>query len=429
MSSIWLNNIIGDLLKYKGFGSPIASIREIKAFTLYERSESEFKKIDSKGYNLIEFKYKFLKSNSDILEPISSKGYLKLPDEYASVEGNSLWAVVENANEPEFLLFLEFEKSVNQFDGAILQLILAFELSFRVKLNKSSKKNIDLPIWLLDKLQELKTFTKPALILSEVGSGKEELVNAFLIEKYGSIEAAVFFHPGRLSQAVQLRELFGDPAGVRLGGVSLNIPIIERREPVVVIQEAGDLDSLAQLRLLSLFVGQKIDKLWIFETNRDLDQMVYTQRFLPSLKEELSNNILVIPPLRECKDYLKNEIFRLLDLFKEQYKRKIELSEGALEELCNYYWPGNWRELKNTLESAYLMANDNVLDKEDLRLGHWALPEDWDDLNIRKHSEKIEKILLLKAYSLHAGNQVQMAKALGISRGSLQYKLSKHKLN
>ena len=88
--------------------------------------------------------------------------------------------------------------------------------------------------------------------------------------------------------------------------------------------------------------------------------------------------------------------------------------------MLRHDWRGNWRELKNTLESAFLMSAGTVIQAADLRLGLWTVPEDWDDLNLRKRSAEVEKNLLLRAYSLHAGNQVQMARALGISRGSLQ---------
>ena len=429
MSASWSKNIISDLLKATEFQSPLLSIRGIKSYMLFRRVGVEFSKIESRGYANKDFSYNFLKKNPDVLSSTILHGYLLLADEEASDPSNHLWAVVDYDNEPENLLLVEVEKSLGIRDGTILQIILAFELSYRKKINKSTKEEIELPDWLKENLKQLHSMPSPMLIISEMGSGKEELINAFLKEKFGSIEAAVFFHPGRLSQAVQLRELFGDPAGVRLGGHSLNIPIIDRSEPVIVIQEAGDLDPLAQLRLLSLFVGQKIDKIWIFETCRDIEQMVYAQRFLKGLKELLMPNMLQIPLLRNSKNFLPSEIFRLLDIFKKQYKRKVELSSTAMEALCKYNWPGNWRELKNTLESAFLMTHDAILHEDDFRLGKWKLPEDWDDLNLRKHSENTEKLLLLKAYSLHAGNQVQMAKALGISRGSLQYKLEKYKLN
>ena len=228
---------------------------------------------------------------------------------------------------------------------------------------------------------------------------------------------------------MQLRELFGDPAGVRLGVKSPGISIVDRKEPVVVIQEAGDLDRLAQLRLLSLFSTRDEKKLWIFETCRDLHQMTASERFLGGLNELLWRNAISLPPLRKCISQLHKEVERLMSNFREKYRREVELNPEAQNALTAYHWPGNWRELKNTLESAFLMVSDNLIREKDLRLGRWALPEDWDDLNLRKHSEALEKMILLRAYSLHSGNQVQMARALGISRGSLQYKMDKHRLN
>lgn len=429
MSSQWLETFFHDLLAHNTQASPLDVLGSRAAYTFFLRQGAEFHILSRNGYVDPAFFYSFLSSKPDLLGPILEEGYLRLPSAQASRKGYELWAAVDRVEQPAYMLIVELPPSINSA-GSFLRLVLAFELLYRQSHGEAKEaESADLPIWLENILAEFLDKDSPVLVVSETGSGKEELVQAFLKRKYGTLDAAVFFHPGRLSQAVQLRELFGDPAGLRLGGDSPTIPIVNRKGPVVVVQETGDLDPHAQLRLLALFSTSGEKKFWIFETCRDLNQMTKAERFLPGLNEILWKNVISLPPLRNCVTQLDDEIGRLMNIFRKTYRRKIDLSPEAREALGKYHWPGNWRELKNTLESAFLMASENLIHEKELRLGRWSAPEDWDDLNLRKHSEAFEKMLLLRAYALHSGNQVQMARALGISRGSLQYKMDKHKLN
>ena len=400
-----------------------------------------------------------------LLRPLFETGYMELPLNEASQAGCKPWAAIDTLQNPKYFLVAEIPADVPCV-GPLLRSILTMYIAFseiaaaQIRAGIGQRKSVlrlrsppsaiadiamqsppsfaaqahhpDLPLWLEELLPDLLERPSPLLVVAEPGSGKEELVQAFLKAKYSArnMEAAIFFHPGRLAQAVQLRELFGDAAGARLGGAGASVPIIERSEPVIVIQEAGDLDNLAQLRLFAHFnTGATPQKLWIFETSRDLRQMARAERFLDGLCEMLWQNAVTLPPLRNCREYLASEIERLMFVFRAKYRRDARLDQEAIVALERYNWPGNWRELCNTLESAFLMVTSGVIQSSDLHLGRWATPEDWDDLNLRKHSKLLEKALLLRAYALHAGNQVHMARALGISRGSLQYKLEKHKLN
>ena len=437
------------------------------AYMFFRRESGAFRILQKSGYEQDSFHYSFLKEKPEILKSLLKKGYLELLPEFASKAGYKPWVVVDRLKGPNYLLIAEIPEDVSEI-GLLLCFILNRHIQSiglasgaEVPASTSQKhilqfnspkanmihirgspknaeapaepvKNLNLPHWVRELLPDMLARASPILVVAESGSGKEELVQAFLKEKYGGLDSAIFFHPGRLSQAVQLRELFGDSAGVRLGGAGSCVPIVKRPEPVVVIQEAADLDAVVQLRLFAYFSSSSADtdkKKWIFETSRDLPQMVTANRFLEGLCNILWDNALTITPLRLCLDCLDVEVDRLLAAFRTKYRRNVTLDESAISALMNYNWPGNWRELCNTLESAFLMVTDGAISSVDLHLGRWSTPEDWDDLNLRKHSQSLEKSLLLRAYALHAGNQVHMARALGISRGSLQYKLDKHNLN
>ncbi|MCR9144684.1 MAG: sigma 54-interacting transcriptional regulator [bacterium] len=419
------------------------------AGTIFENRGGAFQVLDKQGYSDSDHSYTFLEDSPALLAPVVRQGFARLVGARPGRPGCEVWAVADRLQSPEYLLLAELPAGVLADSGlaasghdpaAAVGFALRQALVQDIGLRRSPAGGaegfvrpeaapVDLPVWLADLLPDLVNRESPFLILAEPGSGKEELVMALLHQKFGSIHSGVFFHPGRLSQAVQLRELFGDPAGARLGGESPALPIVSRDEPAIVIQEAGDLDPHVQLRILALFSSGEHDRFWIFESSRDLERMVQAEKFLRGLYQMMKPGQVVLPPVRARRDRIEEEVERLLTSFRLRYQRDVHLDGDALDAMLRHDWRGNWRELKNTLESAFLMSAGTVIQAADLRLGLWTVPEDWDDLNLRKKSAEVEKNLLLRAYSLHAGNQVQMARALGISRGSLQYKLEKYGLN
>ncbi|MEQ9364253.1 MAG: helix-turn-helix domain-containing protein [Leptospirales bacterium] len=419
------------------------------AGTLFENQAGAFRLMDKQGYNDANHAYAFLEDSPSLLAPVLRDGFARLPGARPGRSGCEVWAVADRLQSPAHLLLAELPmaavaatgaSAIRRDSEAAVGLALRQALVQDVALRRSAGAGpsgfpgkaataVDLPVWLEDLLPDLVGRQSPFLILAEPGSGKEELVLALLGKKFGSMHSGVFFHPGRLSQAVQLRELFGDPAGARLGGESPALPIVNREEPAIVIQEAGDLDPHVQLRILALFSSGEHDRFWIFESSRDLERMVQAEKFLRGLYQMMKPGLVVLPPVRARRDRIEEEVERLLASFRLRYQRDVHLHGDALDAMLRHDWRGNWRELRNTLESAFLMSAGTIIQAADLRLGLWTVPEDWDDLNLRKRSAEVEKNLLLRAYSLHAGNQVQMARALGISRGSLQYKLEKYGLN
>ena len=432
----WIENFFEYLRELGGRpGGLLQALARDGAGTLFENRGGAFEVVDKQGYRESGHVYSFLEESPALLAPAVRSGVARFSGVKPHRTGCTVWVVVDRLQSPGYLLVAEVP-SVDDPIGQALRQALIQNVALRdvtPRLVRSTgvaeSTPVDLPVWLADLLPDLIGRESPFLILAEPGSGKEELVLALLQKKFGSMQSGVFFHPGRLSQAVQLRELFGDPAGARLGGESPATPITSREEPAIVIQEAGDLDAHVQLRILALFSSGEHDRFWIFESSRDLERMVHAEKFLRGLYNMLKPGQVVLPPVRARRDRIEEEVERLLESFRARYRRDVRLHADALGAMLRHDWRGNWRELKNTLESAFLMSAGTVIQAADLRLGLWTVPEDWDDLNLRKRSAEVEKNLLLRAYSLHAGNQVQMARALGISRGSLQYKLEKYGLN
>ncbi len=420
----WLKEAEAALISGPGAGRPLTALAAGGAFVLFRQAAGVFQREESAGLPP-GFQYEFLEKKPELWSPVLEKGLLCLPPGHGFRSDCQLWLAVDRPDHPGYLLVAELPGR-DERDGDFVRLLLAIEVG-RLRVGGSGAAE-ELPVWLRDFPGQLRRLESPVLLMAEPGSGMEDLVRFFVRANFGGADEGIFFHPGRLSEAVQLREIFGDQAGARLGGARPGLPLIERPGRLIFMQEAGHLAHQVQLRLYARLAGQEDDRFWIFGTSQDLEAMAQAGGYLSGLARFLARNRLVLPPVRVAREHLEEEIERLLDRARVRTGLGLELAPAALALLLEYDWPGNWWQLRQVIESAALLSSDGVIRPPDIRLD-WPGAERPDDLNLRKRSEELEKSLLLQAHALHGGNQVQMARALGISRGSLQYKLEKYNLS
>lgn len=185
--------------------------------------------------------------------------------------------------------------------------------------------------------------------------------------------------------------------------------------------------NIAQQRILFEFVREHgTEVAFLFCEIGDLDVPTGYSPFQKLVKE----NLLVIPKLSLLKPEKRLSIFR--GLIKEvcnlYSRRNIMVAVEALDFLEEKSAQVNLEEIQNILESSILKCRDSSLTKRHLE-EEWGSREksasqhDPEDLDLRKSVEAIERQKILLAMKLFSGNQMRMAKALGISRGSLQYKM------
>ena len=430
--------------------SPLQALQGCMPYMLYRRIATRFTLLEKHGYPDAKFEYSFLKKNSSILKDLTQKGYVCLPlsPEEASLEHAYLWVLSDNSQEPRYLLFVE---APDESDLA-LNLCLLLNLEICHRKNAVGLENKALAPWAKESsghFEKKNWENSPMLILAERGSQIDHFVQYALKKNFdyhyheGSIH---FFHPSRFSAKIQLQELLGhlniknfatDPQkhiAQSLTEIESSAQAHRYLKRAIVIQEAGDIKPKVQKYLLSYFqCMQELrddhlekKKLWIFESSCDLEKMVDAGKFLPQLYALLEKNKLLIKPLRYYKDKIIDEALRLLHILQLKHRKHIELELKAQQSLVAYDWPGNWQEFEQVLTFAFFTAKEASITVQDLHFAHKATSADWDDFNLRKHLAYTEKELLLQVYSMHQGNQMQMAHTLGISRGSLQYKLRRH---
>ncbi|MGQ2869886.1 helix-turn-helix domain-containing protein, partial [Leptospira santarosai] len=161
----------------------------------------------------------------------------------------------------------------------------------------------------------------------------------------------------------------------------------------------------------------------IFTETRGIES---TEIFRP-FRELLLQRTITIPSLDEFSSSQKKTFVKLiLEELKESMGREdLRLSEENLHKVLKMNFDKNLSGLRNLLEESILSSSGSeieILDRKKSRDRILTIP-DSEDLDLRRAVEAVERQKILLAQKLFGGNQIRMARALGISRGSLQYKL------
>ena len=211
----------------------------------------------------------------------------------------------------------------------------------------------------------------------------------------------------------------------------------------IFLDEIGDMPLNLQAKILRVLqekefyrVGGsktiKIDVRFIASTNKNLEKMIQEGEFREDLYFRLNVFTVHLPPLRERKE----DIALLVDYFLQTLPKKVEISSLALQLLMGYPWPGNIRELKNTIESAAVIAENGFIEPSQLpgkitpafttNPGEFSLPTN-ASLDQRLH--EIEKSMIIEALRKTGGVQVRATELLGINQRSLWHRIKKHNID
>jgi len=175
----------------------------------------------------------------------------------------------------------------------------------------------------------------------------------------------------------------------------------------------------------------KVDVRLIAATNRSLPAMVASGQFREDLFYRLNVVSVEMPPLRDRKDDITALTTFFLRKFAGELKRKIDgIAPEAQKLLMRYHWPGNIRELENTLERAVLLTEGAVISVEDLRLGETIAvggdPASTPVVRVPPTGvalEEIERQALVEALRMCNWIQKDAAELLQISPRVMNYKI------
>jgi DNA-binding NtrC family response regulator len=282
------------------------------------------------------------------------------------------------------------------------------------------------------------------LLNGETGVGKEVFANFVHENSARSQMPYVKVNCAALSESLIESELFGHEQGAFTGAGKRNVGRFERADRgTLFLDEIGELSHSMQTKLLRVLETHEIERVGgdrsikvdfrlICATHRDLQQMVAQGKFRQDLFYRVNKMPIYIPPLRERKDEIESLSVFFLDRARNSMKRgPSRLDPQAIEFLQSYNWPGNIRELENTIERACLLAQDDTLHVSDL----WWLDAQRpapktgdagpDDLGVL---EAAQRIALKQVLDKHLWNFTQAATSLNISRSTLYIKARKYGL-
>jgi transcriptional regulator with AAA-type ATPase domain/pSer/pThr/pTyr-binding forkhead associated (FHA) protein len=272
------------------------------------------------------------------------------------------------------------------------------------------------------------------LITGESGTGKE--LAAREIHRLSERRRGPFIavNCGAIPATLIESHLFGHERGAFTGAIERLPGLIEQaKEGTLFLDEVGELPLELQTRFLRVLEeksfrrvgGQEenaVDFRLVAATNRDLLRMVREGRFREDLYFRLLVVPVVIPPLRDrAEDIALLAEHFLTELAKEACSPA--LTDAALAALAGYPWPGNARELRNTIERSLLLAGKDVLDAGDLQFAAVEGPRDENG-----HLRNQERSFLVDTLARCKGNLSHAARQLGIARSTLQAKIKKYEI-
>jgi DNA-binding NtrC family response regulator len=295
-----------------------------------------------------------------------------------------------------------------------------------------SRKMIDV----CDKAKRLAETDIPILIIGENGTGKELLANFIHNNSKRSAYQISSINCAAFPETLLDNELFGHEKGAYTGADAAFIGIFEKADGGTLhLDEIGDMAPSTQAKILRTLQNNEIRRIggnksitidvrFIASTNKDILGLIEQGRFREDLYYRINAATLHIPPLKERMDDIPVLMDHFLSLFSNNNSKMVKrVSDNVLQRFSQYHWPGNIRELKNTINYAATMATSDDIRIEDLPAAFIDMQKEKSEYNIM---EETEKMLIIKMLKQSDYNKRKAARLLEISRKTLYNKLKKY---
>ncbi|MGL5756820.1 MAG: sigma-54 dependent transcriptional regulator PrdR [Paraclostridium sp.] len=289
--------------------------------------------------------------------------------------------------------------------------------------------------------------TSSIFIFGESGTGKEVFARA--IHDYSEREGPFIpVNCSAIPSELFESEFFGYEAGAFTGANKKGkMGIFEvAKNGTVFLDEIADLPLSMQAKLLRVLQEKevrriggektiKIDARIISATNKNLQDLVESNKFREDLYYRLNVVEVDLPPLRERKE----DILLLIDKFIKEIciqnnREKLNITKEATDILQRYTWKGNIRELKNTIENIVVLSRGDTIERDDIPVyivessKNNSIDEDYP-LDLNKAISQLEVKTIKTALNMANGNKAKASKILNIPRTTLYYKIEQHKID
>ncbi len=226
----------------------------------------------------------------------------------------------------------------------------------------------------LAEVQRVAPTDSTVLVLGETGTGKELIAHAIHNLSARCGRPFVKVNCAAIPFDLLESELFGHEKGAFTGAVAQKIGRFEMADTgTLFLDEIGDLPLAVQPKLLRVLQEQEFERLGsgrthhinvrlVAATHRDLSQMVARNEFRSDLYYRLNVFPVVVPPLRERREDIRQLVLHFAEVFARRMGKHIEqIPETTMNAFIAYPWPGNVRELQNLIERSVIRSDDGVL--------------------------------------------------------------------
>lgn len=280
------------------------------------------------------------------------------------------------------------------------------------------------------------------LLLGETGTGKELIARAIHNASPRKDKLMVKINCAALPANLIESELFGHERGSFTGAIERRIGKFElANKGTLFLDEVGEMPLELQVKLLRAIQEKEVERIGgkttiktdvriIAATNRDLEKLMEEGKFRPDLYYRLNIFPIHVPSLRERRDDIPLLAQYFINRFSKKAGRKITtLNARVLEELKNYDWPGNIREMEHIIERSILLATGETVREihlPDSRRKHAArLDEDAFKLQTLSENEKEYILRVLKHVNGRISGEGGAADLLGIPPSTLNSRIKK----
>jgi two-component system NtrC family response regulator len=284
------------------------------------------------------------------------------------------------------------------------------------------------------------------LIYGETGTGKELVAKAIHLRSNRRDRHFMTINCGAIPRELLESELFGHVKGSFTGALTHKKGKVEMADGgTLLLDEIGEMPLELQVRILRLIQEREIEKVGatsptkvdvriIAATHRNLATMVAEGAFREDLYYRLLVVPITVPPLRERREDIPELVQHFFLKSRAKHGRPtLSMHSSVLRQFSIYDWPGNVRQLENTVERLVLLANGDEVSLDDLPdfLRPTSAPKDRPAITLPDQGvslEAFEKEVILEALKKFDGNQTRAARYLDMTRRTLAYRMEKHGL-
>ncbi len=311
-----------------------------------------------------------------------------------------------------------------------------------------SKKILEI----VDIIKKVAKTPATVLLTGESGVGKEVFAKSLHELSDRSDKPFIKINCAAIPEDLLESELFGYEKGAFTGANSLKKGKFELANGgTIFLDEIGDMPLLLQSKLLRVIQEKEIERLGgskpvkvdvriVAATNKNLEKMVYEGTFREDLYYRLNVIHIDIPPLRERKEDIPVLVYYFLEKFSKMYSKQVSISKELMDIFMEYNWPGNVRQLQNTIERMIILSKSKMLEYKDL-------PSDIKSQLNRKSEEKkviklsgkravhlpetveqIEREAIIEALKQSDYIVKKAAQLLGMTPRQVYYRIQKYKI-